>query len=271
MALYDLDGSITGTGTTTVDEALTFGAGATASGTGAASGPLDVALLFGDSLSGTSTVSGDVERILLFSGQSAGAGVLSDTVLITLDGLLLGISSVTGDLVRVRQVAGITQGSGFPYLSVPNPLHGAAIVSAFMEVIHVPPPLCPELLKPVTTFRWQQTLTKGDLCVQITDAACNPLGPVCIDYTMYRLVQGCALHQVGCAHRVPANCGVGAYYATGCAGEGGQPGTWVIRWRYKRNFGDSFIEKDFCYEVLDSVSGPIPGDTLDRNCKYGWD
>jgi len=109
------------------------------------------------------------------------------------------------------------------------------------------------------------------LSIRLTDFVCNPIGPVWIEYTLYQVVRGCQLKQVGCHSQRPATCKVGTYYATGCAGEGGQPGQWVIRWRYQRTFADPIIEKDMCYQVLDAVRGPVPGDTTVRNCKYGWD
>ena len=266
MALIDVGGTINGTGTATAAPALIVGAGATAQGTAAVANQLTVGVELDDALAGSSTVTGSTEHVYIFSGLVKGSGVLIDDTLGLLTGTALGVATVTGDAFKIINVSGYLQGAGQFAISAPEPIYGVGLITAFMEVIrHQPPLSCPTV--PVVAFNWGQTFQKLDLHINVTDNVCNPVGPVDISYTLYRVVKGCQLHLVGCAGRVPAICKVGTYYVTGCAGEGGQPGLWVVRWRYKRSFADPVIEKDMCYQVLDGV---LNSDTTKRNCKYGW-
>jgi len=267
LALIDVDGTISGTGTATGGVTMIIGAGASAVGSAAVSGPVEATVELDDILSGSGAATASPEYIYIFSGTAKGSGVLIDDTLGLMAGSAVGISAVTGDIIRVRQISGYIQGKGTFAVSAPEPIYGVATVTAFMEVICHPAPFeCPTV--PVATFNWGQMFQKPDLYISVTDNLCNAIGPVCISYTLYRVVRGCQLHQVGCADRVPATCKVGTYYVTGCAGEGGQPGLWVVRWKYQRSFADPVIEKDMCYQVLDGV---LAGDTAGRECKYGWD
>lgn len=267
MPVVDVSGTINGTGIATAAPALIVGPGATAQGAGVVANQVTLGVELDDALTGTSTVTGGTEHVYIFSGTAKGSGVLTDDTLGLLTGTALGVATVTGSVLRIVNVSGYISGAGQFVISAPEPLHGVAIVTAHMEVIHHRPPLsCPTI--PVAAFQWGQVFQKLDLCISVTDNVCNPIGPVNISYTLFRVVKGCQLHQAGCADRVPVMCKVGTYYVTGCAGEGGQPGLWVVRWKYQRSFADPVIEKDMCYQVLDGVLSPR--DTTDRNCKYGW-
>jgi hypothetical protein len=271
VPLYDVSG--TATGAATVDGSLAVLASASGTATGGSftsTGFTAADLVASESLVGAANVSGDAVTTIYVSGFVQGAGDVTDASSKEVSGVASGGSVVTANAQRIVGLSGFILGSGSFNMSVPEPIFGVAIVTAHMEVIHVPPPLCEQ---PVVTlkFRYGHTFTRGDLEFKVMDRRGNPFGPVCITYTLYQMQRGCTLKQVGPSNRKPATAGVGCYYVTGSAGECGQPGLWAVRWRYQRTFGEPAVEKDCYFQVVDSVSCPIPGDTLARHCKYGWD
>jgi hypothetical protein len=268
--LIDLTESTSGSVHLTGSLAVHYAVPGSVSGSGNPSDVLSVLNLVQATVSGTSTVSGAIELIIGFSGVASGSGGPSDGLTVDAVGTASGTSTVSaGTLVQIYSLVGIVSGQGTVALSVPEPAVGVAIVSGFMEVLCIPPPICetPQVQK---YFRWGHQFVPGDLTIQVTGQMGNPLGPVCIRYTLYQVERGCAPIQRGPSGRHPGNAGVGSYYATGFAGECGQPGLWLIRWSYQKTFGDSFQERDCYFYVVDSVLCPVPGDTLPRNCKYGW-
>lgn len=84
---------------------------------------------------------------------------------------------------------------------------------------------------------------------------CEPIGPVAISYTLF-MVKGESLHQVGAMGRTPATRKLGAYYATGFVGEGGQPGLWMVRWVVQEFFHSALTIRDFYFLVIDHVGNP---------------
>jgi hypothetical protein len=54
-------------------------------------------------------------------------------------------------------------------------------------------------------------------------------------------------------HRVPIQADVGEYYATGYAGEGGQPGQWYVEWVLQEYFDGPLQEDRFGFEVFSPV------------------
>jgi hypothetical protein len=272
MAIIDIDG--TAIGTANVPDAplaVLFGM-SEATGGSSSSGFLSQPVQhdFLEVLTGGSSVSASTQHVFNMSGYSMGAGDAIDARVLDAEGLAIGSGDLTGTLVRTIGVQGFTFGSGATALSVPEPIFGVAIVTAYMEVVHVGFPICetPQVEK---RFRWGHQFVAGDLETFVTGANGNPMGPVCISFTMYQVQKGCALKQVGPSNRHPGTSRVGCYYATGTAGECGQPGLWVIRWSYQGTFGGPSVVRDCYFYVLDSVLCPVPGDTLVRECKYGWD
>lgn len=269
MPLYDIDG--TTVGQATVDGSLAVFASLIEVLSGGSSAAASTPLIHDivDPLVGQANVSASTQAVFNMSGFLAGAGALIDARLLDVAGVAVGGSSVTADLLRIVGVAGYLQGSSQMDLSVPEPIFGVAVVTAYMEVIHVPPPVC-ETPRVTTSFRWGHQFGRGDLDICLVAAGGNPVAPVCMSYTLYQVVRGCQLIQVG-GPRKPIQTNVGCYYITGTAGECGQPGLWAIRWSYQRTSGDPMMEKLCYFTVLDSVLSPVPGDTLQRSCKYGWD
>jgi hypothetical protein len=267
MALVDVDGTTVGSATATASASINYGLGGTLVGSASNSAPSNPLHNLVETLQGSSSLSGDTERLLIFSGFSYGLGDLSDGLSLPVSGFALGQATVTGSIVCSIGVAGVSLGVSALDLSVPEPLYGFGILTAFMEVIHLPKPAC-SCTCPPTALHWMQDFQRGDLSICIQDRKGNPTGPFNVSYTLYQVVRGCTLKQVGCGDRKPASSGLGRYYVTGTAGEGGQPGSWVVRWRFQRSFGEPAVEQDVCFKVQDAIAA---GDHTPRVCKYGWD
>ncbi len=270
MALVDVDGTATGVAVVDGSIAILTAISETLSGGGSAGSPVTINHEIVETLVGAGSASASSQTIFNVSGFVVGSGALIDARLLDAAGTTSGVAVVFGNLARYIDIAGLAIGGSSISLSVPETILGAALVTAYLEVIHVPLPICqtPQIS---SSFRWGHTFTRGDLDICLVDADNNPFKPVCVSYTLYQVVRGCVLKQVGASHRKPASSGLGCYYVTGTAGECGQPGLWAVRWHWQKTFGASAVDKDCYFQVLDAVLGPIPGDTLQRNCKYGWD
>ena len=269
MPLYDIDGTTVGQATLNGSLAVLAGLIESLGGGSSASASTPLYHDIVDPLVGQANVTASTQAVLNMSGFLVGAGALIDARLLDLAGVAVGGGAVTANLLRIVGVAGYLQGGSQMALSVPEPIFGVAVVTAYMEVIHVPLPVC-ETPRVTTSFRWGHQFGRGDLDICVVAAGGNPVAPVCMSYTLYQVVRGCQLIQVG-GPRKPVQTGVGCYYTTGTAGECGQPGLWAIRWNYQRTPGDPVMEKLCYFTVLDSVLSPVPGDNLQRACKYGWD
>jgi hypothetical protein len=120
--------------------------------------------------------------------------------------------------------------------------------------VHAPP-------RPVVReFRWQQVFVPGDLDIQIRDLNGNTIDPSAIGYTLYQREPGGSLRQVGQQGKRPVKADVGRYYVVGSAGEGGQPGEWVIVWSYQLTPQTAVITRERTFRV-----GGTPGRGTD-----GW-
>jgi hypothetical protein len=109
---------------------------------------------------------------------------------------------------------------------------------------------------------------RGDLAIYIRDAA-GPVSPVRVVYTLYQKRPNGTRFQVG-PSRLPVKGDVGEYYATGRAGELGQPGDWVIVWEYQESPQFKAQTKEMTFRVLDAVMANDPMDATVRCRKYGW-
>lgn len=245
MALYDIGGTTTGSATVGSSVALNHE--------------------ITDPLSGSSNVTANAFGLFNVSGLVVGSGDLVDARLADLAGVADGNSVVLGDLLRQIGVRGFVRGNGLVALSMPEPIYGIGKVVAYMDIVHVPPPIC-EVPTVSAVFRWGHIFTKGDLEFSILGGGI----PVSISYTVFQIQQGCTWRQIGPSGRVPVSSGAGCYYITGTAGECGQPGLWVVRWCYQRTYNDPVMEEDCYFQVTDAVTCPVSGDDLERHCKYGW-
>lgn len=270
MPLYDLDGTTVGSAIVDGSLSVFTSVGGTLAGGSSVSAPGTLTHYFSEHLVGAANVSVTNQTIFNVSGLAVGAGSFSYANVLDFAGISVGSAVVSGDAQRFISFSGYAQGSSSFNLSAPDPIYGVAVVSAYMELVHVPPPICQQ---PVVSlaFRWGHVFTVGDLTFRVLDNRGNPFNPVCVSYTLYQMQHGYVLKQIGPSGRRPGTTGVGSYYVTGTAGECGQPGLWAVRWKYQRTFSNSAVETDCYFQVADAVSCPIPGDTLQRVCKYGWD
>jgi len=207
-------------------------------------------------------------NVILASGTTYGHGQ------ITLGEVLLaGTVTSTGNLnspspTIILNFDPVIFGRGQLIWNGPDQARGFGTLAAFMEIIHIPAPACATCTCPKTAFHWMQDFQKGDLGICLTDNFGNPIGPVMVQYTLFWVQKGCVPHQVGCCGRKPVSAGLGKYYITGTAGEGGQPGLWIARWQFQKSFGAPIQERDVCFFVQDAIAA---GDKTFRVCKYGWD
>jgi hypothetical protein len=175
----------------------------------------------------------------------------------------------------------VFSGSGQLVLSEPEPMRGSSSLSAFMLVQTEPLSVCAQArLPPPKSFRWGQLLQRGDLSIWIREVGFPRLNPFASDsaptspqfvtYTYYQ-VKGQALFQVGPAEHVPARGDVGEFYATGTVGRfGGQPGNWVLRWKFQRDSESPVQFEDYSFAVQDAVAAQDPRDQTPRVRKFGW-
>lgn len=249
MPLYDLTGTTTGAGDLPT------------------STPVKVVVTAG-SVVGVSGVSTEAQRTMIFGAQAYGFGGVEDHLTLYTAGSTVGQGFVTGFLVRRSPMYGQTIGASRFFESYPQPMIGRGFITGIVVVDRIPCPVsCPLVASP-KSFRWGYTFTRCDLTLQLREPGGNPFSPIIVLYRMFRALPGGALQPVGPFNRIPVRDGVGDYYVTGTAGELGQPGDWVIEWRWQRStFSPTQVER-FPFRVLDAVAA---GDTcLCRTTKYGW-
>ena len=212
---------------------------------------------------------------VILGAQFSGAGTVKDGLLMELSGTLSGAGAITGtaaSLIMARALAMV--GAGTLGDSMPLPMIGAGILSGYFDLQRLPRPICPCPPRRVKVFRWGDTFTRGGLELAVCDDSGNPYAPVVVLYAFYQIVAGGQRMLVGPPNRRPAvdtsEGKVGRYYATGTAGELGQPGNWVIVWRYQRSWwtDTQFLEEPF--QVHDEVTSGVPGSLNGRCRKYGW-
>jgi hypothetical protein len=272
MAVIDIDGTTTGGTVTTGSLAVLAAMGGITIGSGSGASALpsqSLDQMLSETLTGGSTVSGIGQALIDVSGMAIGSGSSIDGSVVDVAGGVLGSTTLFGNARRIFNMRGYAYGRSITGDSTPYPIYGTAIVSGVLEITHIGYPICQTPLVK-KSFRWGHSFAPGDLEVQVVGPGNNPVGPVCMQFTMFQVQQGCALMQKGLTRR-PGKTGVGKFYATGTAGECGQPGLWVIRWSHQITTGGPTVEKDCYFYVLDSTVCSIPGDTLNRGCKYGWD
>jgi len=212
---------------------------------------------------------------LILGAQFAGAGTVKDKLLLSLTGVVSGAGAISGTASLIASVRALPMvGAGTLGDSIPLPMIGAGILSGFYELQRLPRPICPCPPRRVKIFRWGQTLARGDLEFRVCDDSGNPFAPVVVLYAFYQIVAGGQRMLVGPPNRRPAVDNrdglVGRYYATGTAGELGQPGEWVCVWRYQRSWWTEtkFVEEPF--KVHDEVTSGLPGSLSGRCRKFGW-
>lgn len=178
-------------------------------------------------------------------------------------------ATVTGSGVRTVLVRGYIHGtSQFLWAGAALPIYGHTTLVGEPVVDHPLPPVR-AIVAPPKSFRYLQLLQRGDLPIYICDSV-GPVSPVWVGFTMYQVLPCGARRRVGPFQRTPAKGTVGEFYATGRAGESGQPGQWVIVWDWRHYFNGAVQSKEMEFQVLDAVAAACPRDVTVRCRKYGW-
>ena len=204
---------------------------------------------------------------ILLSGLVSGGSTVSAGHVFELDDGVAGDSQVSGTVVLIKGTHGYLSGTSGLALWASEMFSGYGRLMGTFEVVRTPLPLSAAQVQ--KCFRWGQQFGPGDL--EFGVPGCAPLGVSCVSYTIYWIQRGCAPKQVGPRDRRPIAQNQGVYYATGTAGECGQPGLWMLRWCYRETIGGPAQYAEQYFYVLDSVLCPVVGDTLPRVVKWGWD
>lgn len=252
---------------TVIAETHPFGGG-TAVGTGALS-PAQGAYLAGGAgqADGAASTTGSGGVLYLSTGIAHGQGTLEWDFILEADGTAHGVAYVSGSAIRIRNARGFIRGSTTMVWSYPLPMVGRTVMAGHAEVERVL--TLRAITAPAKCFRYLQLLQRGDCSIFISDAT-GAVSPAQITYTIYQKRPDGSRRQVGPAGRTPGRGCVGEFYVTGRAGEGGQPGDWVVRWEYRRSFQGYPEVKEQEFRVLDAVLAADPRDTTVRVRKYGW-
>jgi hypothetical protein len=182
-----------------------------------------------------STVVNPTVTSLLASGTTVGSAQVTEGDL-TASGIVYGTGTLSGSHIRIIVLDPVVMGRGSLLWSGPLPVYGMGSLVSLLEVMRYPRPVCP--CETPRVFQWNQWFQIGDLELHPKDAVGLPYSPTVIVFAFYRILPGGAPLLVGDPNRRPVQQGVGHYYVTGTAGEGGQPGKWFIEWRWQRNWDD---------------------------------
>lgn len=207
---------------------------------------------------------------ILLSGTASGGSALSTGQLHQLDELASGASQFSGTIVSVKAAYGFVTGRSSLGVWAPEKIEGFGRLMGTIQVARSPRPLAQDSGACLPRFRWGHQFGPGDLEYRVTGEGGTPFGASCIGFTVHQIQRGCVPKQIGPADRKPGSRSLGVYYATGTAGECGQPGLWMIRWCHRKSFGGAPVYEDCYFWVLDAVLCPVAGDTLPRAIKWGW-
>ena len=214
---------------------------------------------------GSGVLTGTAGVLQLLSGTAAGLGTFGIPPQ-TGSGTTAGAATVTGDASRIIGAAGAARGSGVLGWTGPLPMYGTSALTGNLVSEVAPLPISAS--STTKALRWGETFQEDDLVLTLR-AGGLPVMVQSVSYTLYQVVNGYP-HRVGPPIRVPGTSGLGVFYAIGKIGEGGQPGDWVVLWRYQRFSFSGIIEVEFPFTVQDAVLAADPHDSTVRIEKYGW-
>lgn len=207
-------------------------------------------------------------RLLIFTGQAHGLGRMSFDQFIDSPGAAHGFATVSGAGQRIILARGFIFGTSKMTFSYPLPIFGKGTLVGYPVVDRVLPAIN-SIVGPTKCFRYLDHFQRGDLPIFISTCA-GPVTPVRVSFTLFQLRPDGSRIQAGPACRKPVSGVVGEFYATGRAGESGQPGQWIIRWEFQQTFQSAIQVKEMCFQVLDAVAARDPRDVTQRCRKFGW-
>lgn len=219
--------------------------------------------------SGSSSTTAAFERWV--SGSAFFTGASDSQVITTIDSPSTTLSgSSASTMTGARIVSSGTlhfEGYGGIHLAEVLPAEGTSSTAIFGEVLRTN--LLVKSADP-KAFKWMQQFQRGDLSLFLCDGREAPVDVKLIFYALYQ-VKGQGRVARGPQRRIPSRGVLGEYYATGLAGESGQPGDWVIVWTYQVEPGDPLVNVEYSFRVVDAVVLAASNSLLTRNRKYGWD
>ena len=245
-----------------------FDASGTAIGTSAASAAAIVEKFGVPHLGGTAALSAQAGVLQLSNASFQGSSIFDWDYFIEAAGTVAGTSAASADANIVHTALAVFPGSSLFLYSIPFVIAGTSFFSVAPQVDHQLLPVKAITMGP-KTFRWLQPLQRGDLSVFICDGR-SPVIPARIFYRLAQVRIDGTKKYVGPQERSPVPGVVGEFYASGRAGESGQPGLWVIEWVYQRTYQSDLQVTEMQFQVLDAVAINDPRELLVRKTKYGW-
>jgi len=219
-------------------------------------------------IAGQATVTPGSERLTLSSVTVNGTSAVLTFATAEESVTVTGQATVTADGQRVVPSRVLLRGYG-------EILHRMVVLVGRSRVIPNPFVESTSLVEATASgalvLRWNQLLQITDLTLCLRDGN-GPIHPVSVSYVMYyrRPDEDGSLRRAGPSIRYPVRASLGRFYATGRAGEFGQPGEWVIKWSFQRNHYDPVEHATHCFQVQDAVLRDCPCDITDRVSKTGW-
>lgn len=217
---------------------------------------------------GASTFSAQGGTIQLTSALVQGFSSFSWDYVSEAAATVLGASTSSASAVAAIGVGAFFQGGGHFLYSELLPIQGASFL-AVAEVVDAHLPSVKAITMGPKTFLWLQSMQRGDLSVFIHDGR-NAIRPVKVAYNLAQLRPDGSRKYVGPQYRTPVSGSLGEFYATGRAGESGQPGRWVIEWLFQQTPQSDVQIVEMHFRVLDATAVGDPREQLDRKIKYGW-
>lgn len=213
---------------------------------------------------GEAVLSASGGLLYLGSARPRGLGTLSVDTTLASSGTGLGTATLSADAERVLTNSSriIFQGVSRIIQIWPLLVRGGSSLSVSYVVQAVSP-----VVREIPVFKWRQLFQRGDLALYLCDGP-GPIAPVSISYRMFFVRPDGSRVSAGPTVRHPAQGRLGEYYATGYAGEFGQPGGWLIRWTIQRNFNEPVEYVERCFRVEDAVLRNNVSSS--SSCGSGW-
>ena len=265
MAQIDLAGALTASAS--LGGSLAWNHSGTFGGLGDVSGSLTFQGILGSTFGGIGDVP-SLEAIvtLLVGGQTNGVGEVTLDTDHALAGVLDGLGELLDNVLHIRGLEGVFSGNGTLLDSTPLVFYGVGDLVAYVETQQWPPPVCPPSVGP--SFLWRSEFGRCGLTLRLCDEWGVPYSPTTVLYALYQVMPGGYRLLRGSFNHRPVQDGVGSYYAIGIAGECGQPGSWVIMWRWQIDAFSVVETREMAFQVLDGANNPC--DTTTRVRKFGW-
>lgn len=244
--------------------AILDGAG-TASGSSSASGQAAITFGLSETVNGASSAScvGGINSIN--SGQFLGSSEMLWDFFQDGAGTALGSSTASGSGHVLKSGRGVFAGTSFMVQSTLLPIWGTSFMSMAPQVQRLTKPS----LSGQKTLRWNQLLQRGDLAIYFREGS-GGISPIVVVYSLYFIRSDGSRQPVGPQNKSPVAGDVGEFYVAGRAGESGQPGCWVIEWKYQISTAHLLEVVEMPFLVLDAVLAQDPFDITDRRVKFGW-